>query len=225
VQIITVGDIADNGGQQMRTAAMAQSFTPDRVLALGDNAYDSGTIGEFRTRWAPSWGRFKELTRPTPGNHDYNTAGAQGYFDYYNGSGVADGLAGNRNLGYYSWDAGDWHFVALNTMSGGAVSGTQLQWLDADLRANTKPCVAAYWHHPLVSRGYYQDSNRDVIRPIWDKLYQYHADLVMVGHDHNYQRFGLMKPDQTADASNGIRQILVGTGGRGFYSISGTYRF
>ncbi|MEO8672900.1 MAG: PKD domain-containing protein [Tahibacter sp.] len=221
VVVAGAGDICDSSGSACSgTSDLIVNINPTAVFTAGDNAYESGTLSEYNSRYAPTWGRFKTLTNPTPGNHDYNTSNASGYFDYFNGTGAQTGPAGDRSKGYYSWNVGDWHFIALNTMSGGTLATAQLTWLQADLDANTKPCTAAYWHHPLVSRGNYTGYTQ--VKPFWDKLYAAHADLVLVGHDHNYQRYGLMNPSQVADA-NGIRQVLVGTGGRAFYGLSGSH--
>ncbi len=222
VVVAGAGDICDTNGTTCKgTSDLIVGINPTAVFTAGDNAYSNGTLSEYNARYAPSWGRFKVLTSPTPGNHEYNTSGASGYFDYFNGSGAQTGPAGDRSKGYYSWDVGDWHFIALNTMSGGTIAQAQLNWLQSDLAANTKPCTAAYFHHPLLSVGNY--SGYSQVKPIWDRLYAAHADLVLVGHDHNYQRYALMKPDKTADSAGGIRQVLVGTGGRAFYGISGSH--
>ncbi|WP_255323080.1 DNRLRE domain-containing protein [Lysobacter sp. K5869] len=221
VVVAGAGDICDTSGNACQgTSDLIVSINPTAVFTAGDNAYSSGTLTEYNNRYAPTWGRFKALTSPSPGNHDYSTTGAAGYFDYFNGVGNQTGPAGDRSKGYYSWDVGDWHFIALNTMSGGTVAQSQIDWLKADLAASTKPCTAAYFHHPLVSRGSY--SGYTQVKPFWDALYAAKADLVLVGHDHNYQRYGKMNPTQGA-ASDGIRQVLVGTGGRAFYSISGSH--
>lgn len=222
VIVAGAGDICDSTGTVCSgTSDKIIEINPTAVFTAGDNAYSSGTLTEFNTRYEPYWGRFKELTNPSPGNHEYGTSGASGYFDYFNGVGVQTGPAGDRAKGYYSWDVGDWHFVSLNSMKGGTIAQAQLDWLRADLAANTKPCTAAYWHHPLVSVGNYSPGIGQV-KPFWDALYAAHADLVLVGHDHNYQRFAPMNPDQAADA-NGMRQVLIGTGGRYFYSIRATH--
>lgn len=215
------GDICDSTPADCgRTSDLIVSINPTVVFTTGDNAYSSGTLSEFNTRYAPRWGRFKDLTNPTPGNHDYLTAGASGYFDYFNGVGQQTGPAGDRSRGYYSFDVGEWHFIALNSMSSGAISSAQLAWLDSDLAANTKPCTAAFFHHPLVSRGVYNGSAS--MRPAYDRLYAAGVDLVLVGHDHNYQRYAKMTPSQVA-SSDGLRQIVVGTGGRDLYALNGTH--
>ena len=221
VTVAGAGDICDSSPADCgKTSDLIVAINPTAVFTAGDNAYGSGTLSEYNNLYHSRWGRFKGLTRPTPGNHDYQTTGAKGYFDYYNGTDQATGPAGDRSKGYYSYDVGDWHFIALNTMSGGSVASAQLTWLSNDLAANTKPCTAAYFHHPLISRGNY--SGYSSVKPIYDRLYAAKADLVMVGHDHNYQRYGKMDGSGTAK-TDGLRQILVGTGGRDFYSLSGSH--
>ena len=220
VVVAGAGDICDSTGTKCQgTSDKIVEINPTAVFTAGDNAYSNGTLTEYNARYEPTWGRFKALTSPTPGNHDYNTTGASGYFDYFNGAGNQTGPAGDRSKGYYSYDVGDWHFVALNTMSGGTVSTTQIDWLKSDLAATTKPCIGAYFHHPLLSVGNYTGYSQ--VKPFYDALYAAHADLVLVGHDHNYQRYRKMDGSKVARA-DGLRQILVGTGGRGFYSISGS---
>lgn len=223
VVVAGAGDICDSTGSAcVGTSDLIfnMSPAPDAVFTAGDNAYSNGTLAEFNKNYEPSWGRFKANTHPTPGNHEYNTANATGYFDYFNGVGQQTGPAGDRSKGYYSWDVGDWHFVALNTMSGGTVAAAQLNWLKADLAGTTKPCIAAYWHHPLVSVGNYSPGISQA-KPLVDALYGAHADLMLVGHDHNYQRFAKMDGSKAAK-SDGIRQVLVGSGGRYFYAIKST---
>lgn len=221
VVVAGAGDICDSTPDDCgATSDLIVGINPSVVFTLGDNAYSNGTLSEFNTRYDPNWGRFKALTSPTPGNHEYQTSGASGYFDYFNGAGAQNGPAGDRTRGYYSFDVGDWHFVALNTRSGSTISSTQLAWLEQDLAANAKPCTAAYFHHPLVSRGNY--TGYSSVKPLYDRLYAAKADLVLVGHDHNYQRYAKMTPSQTA-ASNGLLQVVVGTGGRDLYSTLGTH--
>lgn len=220
VVVAGAGDICDSTGTKCQgTSDLIVGINPTAVFTAGDNAYNSGTLTEYNTRYEPTWGRFKALTSPTPGNHEYNTTNASGYFDYFNGVGNQTGPAGDRSKGYYSYDVGDWHLIALNTMSGGTVSTTQIDWLKADLAATAKPCVAAYFHHPLLSVGNYTGYSQ--VKPFYDALYAAHADLVLVGHDHNYQRYRKMDGSKVAK-SDGLRQVLIGTGGRGFYGITGS---
>ncbi|GAB3345049.1 hypothetical protein GCM10027430_01210 [Lysobacter tyrosinilyticus] len=220
VVVAGAGDICDSSGTKCQgTSDKIVAINPTAVFTAGDNAYESGTLTEYNNNYNPTWGRFKTLTSPAPGNHDYNTTNASGYFDYFNGVGNQTGPAGDRSKGYYSYDVGDWHLIALNTMSGGTVATTQIDWLKADLAATAKPCVAAYFHHPLISVGNYTGYSQ--VKPLYDALYAAHADLVLVGHDHNYQRYAKMDGSKVAK-SDGLRQILVGTGGRAFYGITGS---
>lgn len=214
VTVVAAGDIC--GSNCKATAAVVGQINPAAVLTAGDNAYDSGTLSEYQNRYHPTWGKYKTITHPSPGNHEYKTSKAAGYFDYFNGVGVHSGPAGERGKGYYEWDAGSWKFFALNSNFSAIDSNAQLTWLKDRLKQNMKPCVAAYWHHPLFTRG--SHSGETKARPIWQALYDAHADLIIVGHDHNYQRYGLQDPAGKADPA-GLRQVLVGTGGKS------TYRF
>ena len=219
VTVAGAGDICNPAAPAncMKTADLVVAINPTVALAFGDNAYTSGTLAEYTSTYDPAWGRFKALTAPVPGNHEYRTSGASGYFDYFNGVGVQAGPAGDRSRGWYSYDVGDWHFIALNSRSGSTVSSAQLAWLDADLHANTKPCTAAYFHHPFVSVGRY--TGYATLKPIVDRLYASRADLMLVGHDHGYQRFAPMDGHQAAQA-DGLREVVVGTGGATLYPIT-----
>jgi len=180
----------------------------DAVLALGDNQYWEGTLADYLVSFAPSWGRVRPLLRPVPGNHEYYSGG-DGYFDYF-GAGV-----GARGRGWYSYDLGTWHLVALNSNCaavGGCGPGSpQLQWLEADLAAHPRACTLAYWHHPRFSSGQHGDDS--TFDAFWQTLYKFGADVVLVGHDHNYERFAPQDPDAKADPDFGIRELVVGTGG------------
>jgi hypothetical protein len=177
------------------------------LLALGDLQYENGGLDGFQSAYESSYGRIKAKTRPTIGNHEYGTAGANGYFTYW---GAAAGAVGK---GYYSYDLGDtWHVVTLNSncdVVSCAAGSAQEQWLRADLAATTRPCVLATWHHPRFSSSY---SNTPV-GPFWTALQQYSADVVLAGHEHSYERFNPQLPTGVA-ASNGIQEFVVGTGGR-----------
>lgn len=223
VVVTAAGDIcsATNPNNCKATSDLVIAANPNVALALGDNAYNNGTLDDYTTRYEPNWGRFKAITQPVPGNHEYATSSsAVGYFDYFNGVGVNTGPAGERGKGYYSFDVGDWHFIALNSKTGAQVSAAQLAWLDADLRANTKPCTAAYWHHAFISRGNY--NGYPYMKAFVDRLYASRADLILVAHDHNYQRWGAMDGNQLA-TTDGVRQIIIGNGGGSMYAVNGTH--
>ena len=150
-----------------------------------------------------------------PGNHEYHTAEAMGYFDYFGKA------AGQPGKGYYSYDLGQWHIVALNSNCeevGCGASSPQLSWLKADLAKDAKTCTLAYFHYPLFSSGKYRPGIREV-KPLWETLYAADADVVLNGHDHNYQRFAPQNPNGKADPEHGIREFVVGTGGRSHYPI------
>ncbi|SDJ41528.1 Calcineurin-like phosphoesterase [Lentzea albidocapillata subsp. violacea] len=204
--VAAVGDVCGSSCNQ--TAPVVKTMNPQALILAGDNAYNSGTLTEYRNNYDPHYGQFKSITYPTPGNHEYGTSGAQGYFDYFGAR------AGERGKGYYSFDVGDWHFVALNSNISRDASSAQVTWLKNDLAANTKPCTAAFFHHPRFNKGNHGDNS--TITPFWNALYNAKADLIVAGHDHNYQRYALARSDGTRDP-NGVRQVLIGTGGRGFY--------
>jgi hypothetical protein len=217
--LIVAGDIASCSWTGDETTAALVAGLAGTVVTLGDNVYQNGTATEFTQCYAPSWGQFKERTRPTPGNHDYNTAGASGYFDYFNGVGVVEGPAGNRALGYYSFDVGTWHVVVLNSeceattglwLKGGCAAGTaQANWLAADLAATTTNNIIATYHKPRFSSA----GSNPHMGVLWQLLYDRGADLVMSGHTHSYERFAPMNGSGAVDNAFGIREIVVGTGG------------
>ncbi len=184
------------------------------VLTLGDHQYSKGTLAQYMSSYDKTWGRLKNKTRPVPGNHDYMTADAKGYFDYF---GTA---AGNRKKGYYSYDIGTWHFVALNSERDTSMTGSQVAWLKADLNATESRCVAAYWHRPRWSSGIeYGDS--DQVAPFFGVLYEANAELVLSGHEHNYERFRPLNPDGVPDDDRGLVQIVSGLGGKSQYEVRG----
>ena len=172
------------------------------VLTLGDNVYEGGSADEFTKCYHPSWGRFKARTYPSPGNHEYQSAGAAGYFAYFGK------VAGP---GYYSVQLGAWHVVSLNSNLGGAEQAAQLAWLRQDLAASQARCTLAFWHHPLYSSGGHGHS--PAMQDAWELLYQAGADIVLSGHDHDYERFRPQDAKGQRDDARGIRQFVVGTGG------------
>ena len=209
--IAAAGDIATAGSGDAATAALLDAIAPDAVLTVGDNAYPDGTLAEFLTYYEPTWGRHKSITRPTPGNHEYHTSGAFGYFQYFGG------VAGGSRNGYYSYDLGPWHVIALNSEIPHDEASPQLAWLKADLASTPAKCVLAYWHKPRFASGPYGDRSRYI--PFWEALYEAGADVVLGGHEHNYQRFRPMTPTGSADGTRGIRQFVVGTGGASRYAL------
>jgi hypothetical protein len=209
------GDIAKSGPGKEATAKLLDAINPHAVAAIGDLAYDEGTLEQFMTLYDPTWGRHKAKTRPALGNHEYLTPGAAGYFDYFNGVGAAAGPAGERNKGYYAYDLGAWRFYVLNsncTPAGGCgPTSPQTRWLRDDLAANPRMCVGAYWHDPRFTAGQYDD-DADFAH-FWQALYDAGAELVLVASDHLYQRYVPMRADGTVDPARGIREFVVGSGG------------
>ncbi len=202
--LVGAGDIAVCGSQATEATASLLDDVPGTVFTAGDNAYPSGTAGDFRQCYGPTWGRHRSRTRPTPGNHEYETAGASAYFDYFGPN------AGPYGLGYYSFSAGDWLVLSLNSNIDASAISSQAEWLRSTLEASTTRCVAAIWHHPLFSSGTNGGDPR--MREMWRILQQFGAEIVISGHDHQYERFALLDADGRPDP-NGIRSFVVGTGG------------
>lgn len=222
--VIAVGDAACdptspnyNGGlgsgdtcRQMATSEIALSESASAVLMLGDAQYETGQLAAFMASYDPSWGRLKAITRPAPGNHEYFYGTAPDYYTYFGGS------AGDPATGWYSFDLGTWHLIALNSncgyIGGCDVGSAQEAWLRADLAAHTNKCTLAYWHHPRFSSGQHgQDPSMDAF---WRALHDAGADLILGGHDHNYERFAPQTPDSVSDSVGGMREFVVGTGGK-----------
>jgi acid phosphatase type 7 len=214
--VVAAGDIAACFKKGDEATARLIGGIDGTVLALGDNAYPDGSAEDFDECYDPTWGRFKDRTKPAPGNHEYHTPGAQGYFDYFGKT------AGDPDEGYYSYDLGAWHVLALNSnceeVGGCDADSPQVRWLKADLDKNGKFCTLAYFHDPLFTSGKYRPGSREV-KPLWETLYATGADVVLNAHDHNYQRFAPQDPSGKADPERGIREFVVGTGGKSHYPI------
>jgi calcineurin-like phosphoesterase family protein len=211
VVLVGAGDIADcrdlSGAEA--TARLLDQI-PGTVMVAGDLAYPDGSKENFEC-YDRAWGRAKSRTRPAPGNHEFHAAGATPYFDYFGAA------AGDPRRGYYSYDLGAWHIIVLNSECedvGGCGAGSPEEaWLRADLIAHPVPCTLAYWHKPLFSSGG-KHGNDPETKPLWRALYEENADIVVNGHDHDYERFAPQDPDGAADAARGIREFVVGTGGK-----------
>lgn len=223
VVVAAAGDIACRPGsepssgkcQQKATSDLALDMNPDAVLVLGDNQSRDGELSEYRGAYDPTWGRFLGKTHPVPGNHDYDTPHAEGYFDYFGER------AGDPDKGYYSFNLGGWHLIALNSNCdevGGCDAGSaQERWLRADLAANAKRCTLAFWHAPRYSSGEYRGSSR-ATRDLWKVLYEAQAELVLSGHAQHYERF--VRQDEDGDYDpQGMRQFVVGTGGQDLHPL------
>jgi calcineurin-like phosphoesterase family protein len=201
--IVAAGDIAggSKSGSWVQTANLIGTINPKAVISLGDNQYPDGALSDYRAFYDRSWGKYLGKTNPAPGNHEYDTANAKGYFDYF----------GSRApSAYYSYDIGEWHLVSLNSEIDYSTGSAQETWLDADLAVTTKKCILAYWHRPRWSSGdeHGSDSSLD---PLVTDLYHVRADLLLV-------RFARQNPDGEK-ITNGIREVVVGTGGKSHYGF------
>ncbi len=211
------GDIASCGlTADTATAALVESIQ-GAVFTAGDDAYPSGTPQQFADCYGPTWGRFRGRTHPALGNHDWETPGAAGYFGYFGSA------AGPAPGGWYSYDLATWHVVVLDSecaAAGGCGDGSpQLAWLRADLAAHPAACTLAIWHHPRFSSGQHGD-DADV-GAFWQALYAAGAELVVNGHDHDYERFAPQAPDGSRDTGRGLREFVVGTGGASLRPFAG----
>jgi hypothetical protein len=207
---VGAGDISNCSRTQDEATAKLLDNISGTVFTVGDNAYPDGTASQFSNCYGPTWGRHKNRTRPSPGNHDYHTSGASGYYNYFGSA------AGDPNKGYYSYNLGAWHIISLNSEISMGAGSAQEQWLKADLAANSSVCTLAYWHKPRFSSG--QHGNIAGSQALWQALYDDRADVILNGHDHTYERFAPQNPNAQADP-NGIREFVVGTGGASLYSF------
>ena len=211
VVLVGAGDIADckdlSGAEA--TAKLLDQVS-GTVMAVGDLAYPDGSKENFDC-YDKTWGRAKARTRPAPGNHEFHSSGATPYFDYFGAA------AGDPKAGYYSYELGKWHIIVLNSECvavGGCEAGSpQEKWLRTDLAAHPVACTLAYWHKPLFSSGG-AHGNDLTVKPLFQALYDANADVVVNGHDHDYERFAPQDPEGAADAKRGIREFVAGTGGK-----------
>jgi hypothetical protein len=217
--LLAAGDIAGCSSSGDDATANLLATLSGTIITAGDNAYESGTATEFQTCFDPTWGRFRDRIKPAPGNHEYLTAGASGYYGYFGAA------AGDPAKGYYAFDLGSWRIYAINSncsvVGGCGVGSPQETWLRNDLAANPRSCVLAYWHHPRFSSG--QHGSYVSYQPLWQDLYDAGAEIVVNGHDHDYERFAPQTPTGSVDATRGIREFVVGTGGKNHYPFSGTF--
>ena len=202
--LVGAGDIARCPPTGATITAALLARIDGTVFAAGDNAYDSGSAAEYAQCYAPTWGYERARTRPTPGNHEYQSPGAAPYFAYFGDN------AGPVGRGYYSYDLGAWHVLSLNSNVAADASSPQLAWLRADLAAHPTSCALAYWHHPVFSSGTH--GNNPQMAEVWRVLDSAGVDVVIVGHDHDYERFAPQNYLGIADTA-GIREFVVGTGG------------
>src|SRR5688572_24224192 len=212
---VGAGDISNCSGNNDEATAKLLDNIAGTVFTLGDNVYSDGTLTQFTDCYGPTWGRHKDRTRPVPGNHDYHTAGASGYYTYFGATASPmDTNCTSNCKGYYSYNLGAWHIIALNSEIDHTAGSVQEQWLRTDLAGNQSMCTLAYWHKPRFSSGA-NHGNNSSFQPFWQALYDYGADVVLNGHDHTYERFAPQSPTAQADPTRGIREFVVGTGGAG----------
>ncbi|MEO8273201.1 MAG: metallophosphoesterase [Chloroflexota bacterium] len=215
--LVGAGDIASCSSSGDEATANLIEAIGGSIFTLGDNVYSNGTSQEFTDCYGPTWGRtsIKSRTRPTAGNHDYNTSGATGYYGYFGAA------AGDPTKGYYAYDLGAWRVYVLNSNCGViscAQGSAQEQWLRGDLVANARACVVAMWHHPRFSSGTAHGSSTTV-QPLYQALYDNDAELVLTGHEHNYERFAPQTATGVLDNARGLVEFVVGTGGVGHYAL------
>jgi hypothetical protein len=204
--LVGAGDIATCTNNNDEATAKLIDKIPGTVFTAGDDAYPSGSAANFKDCYDPTWGRFKARTEPVPGNHEYKTSGASAYFNYF-----------NNIPSYYAYDLGSWRIYALNSEIDISATSAEVQWLKADLAANPRQCVLAYWHEPRWSSGKTHGSSTKV-NILWQTLYNAGAELVINGHEHDYERFTQMNANGNPVRS-GMREIVAGTGGAGLYSF------
>ncbi len=217
--LVGAGDIARCDTDDDEATARLLDRTPGTVFLLGDNVYESGSDTEYDECFHPTWGRHRARTRPAPGNHDYLTPEAAGYYRYFGAA------AGDPSRGYYSYDLGAWHVVVINSNCfdvGGCEEGSaQDRWLAADLATHRRACTLAYWHHPRWTSGPHGDQT--FMEDIYRRLHGAGVDVILTGHEHHYERFAPMAPDGSVDFLHGVREFVVGTGGTPLRPIVGVH--
>lgn len=217
VDVVAVGDIACAPGEvpasvtcrQQETADLAKSLQPDAVLALGDLQYETGSLSAFQASYDASWGAMKSFTFPVPGNHEYRTKGARGYYGYF------DGQPGGAAPGYYTVQLGAWRAYLLNTNCAQVDCAAERAWLRTDLATQPVECTLFAMHHPRFSSG--EHGSQVFTRPFMRIGFRNGLDLALGGHDHHYERFGRMDPDGQRDTSHGFFQFVSGAGGKSHY--------
>ncbi|HET7441235.1 MAG TPA: metallophosphoesterase [Terriglobales bacterium] len=217
--LVGAGDIAscDDLAGAIATAKLLERI-PGTIFADGDLAYPAGTDQQFHDCYGPTWGKFKDRTRPAPGNHEYNSAAASGYTRYWGA------VAGDPKKDYYSYDLGTWHIIVLNSeceaVGGCGRESPQGQWLRNDLAEHPVLCTLAYFHKPLFSSGKAHGYDPQM-KPLWQMLHAGGTDIVVGGHDHHYERFAPQDPNGNPDPKHGVREFVAGTGGKNSHRVMG----
>lgn len=233
VVVAAAGDIACDPGdsnyhggtgtstacRQLYTSNILVNGDFDAVFALGDLQYNSGSLDDFNEVYDPTWGRVKSITYPVLGNHEYGQSNASGYFQYFGSR------AGPAGKGWYSFDLGSWHIVALNSdcdqIGGCGTGSTQETWLRNDLAAHPAACTIAMWHHGRYSSGH--DGDSTFMQPMWADLYRAGVEILLSGHSHDYERFAPQDDGGHLDNADGVRQFIVGTGGAFFTGLGTSF--
>ena len=214
--LLAAGDVGDCTLPGAGLTGLLLDNLRGTILALGDLAYPHGSRANFNECYHPHWGRHRSRTMPVPGNHEYETPGAEGYFNYF------DEAAGFPGGGYYSFTRAGWLIIALNSELPMGEGSAQFAWLRGQLAPPVATCTLAYWHRPLFSSG--PNGNNPDVRPLFRALYDAGAEIVLTGHEHSYERFARQDPEGRADPTRGIRQFVVGTGGARLSPTSGPAR-
>jgi hypothetical protein len=216
VTVVAVGDIACPPGRratatscrQGATRRVASVLAPAKVIALGDNQYQKGSYYGFTHSYARSWGKLRSITWPVPGNHEYYTAGARGYYRYFK-------YRQPGSPGYYRRELNGWQLYFLNSNCGKIDCNAEQAWLDRQMAAHPSTCSLIAFHHPRFSSG--EHGSNASMRRFWDVAYQHDTDVALSGHDHDYERFAPMTPDGQVVPGRGIQQFVSGGGGRSLY--------
>ena len=211
VTMLGVGDIGMCGRSEVAETARLVAGLDGDILLAGDIAYPNGSAENFRDCFNPSWGQFRSRWHPSPGNHEYESPGAAAYFAYFGGA------AGPPGLGYYSFMAGDWLILMLNSNVSATRGSPQWEFARGELERQTTPCTMAVWHHPLFSSG--PNGPNAAMRDMWALLEANDVEVVLNGHDHLYERFARQTSDGRPDPVRGVRQFTAGTGGAELYSF------
>ncbi|MCW2762234.1 MAG: hypothetical protein JWR85_2435 [Marmoricola sp.] len=219
VRVVAVGDIACEPGRpvewtrcrQAATAALAQQLRPDLVLTLGDHQYEKGTLAEYDRSYAQSWGALLSRTRPALGNHEYGIAGASGYYTYFRSRQPGP-------PGYYRVAARRWNIYVLNSNCDQVSCRAEARWLNAQMKVHPSKCSLVTMHHPRYSSGR-EHGNTVAVKPLWKAAYRHRNELVLSGHDHDYERFRPMNARGQIKRRRGMVEFVVGTGGKNLYHL------
>jgi predicted phosphodiesterase len=211
---VGAGDISMCNRSDHFDTALLLDIYPGAIFTAGDNTNDEGFADEYKNCFDSSWGRYKSRIHPVPGNHDYGVKEGKPYFDYFGSR------AGRKSEGYYSYDVGPWHIISLNSNCeyvDCSADSDQYRWLKRDLKNNTALCTMAIWHHPRVSSA--PEGKDKSVKPFWDLLYEYGAEVIVNGHSHIYERYAPQNSELKLDWENGMVQFIVGTGGAYFEDL------